>query len=109
VAVIACGERWTDGSLRPAWEDLVGAGAVIAQLPGPRSPEAEAAVAAFRGAEANLQTRLRECSSGRELIERGFAGDVDLAAAYGVSECVPVMQAGAFVARQSEEPRVAGL
>ena len=26
VAVIACGERWADGTLRPAWEDIVGAG-----------------------------------------------------------------------------------
>jgi 2-phosphosulfolactate phosphatase len=100
VAVIACGERWADGSLRPSWEDLVGAGAVIAELPGPRSPEAEAACEAFRRAEADLPARLRACASGRELIERGFAADVELAAAVGVSRCVPVLSAGAFVARQ---------
>lgn len=41
VAVIAAGERWDDGSLRPAVEDLLGAGAVIASTPGKsRSPEA---------------------------------------------------------------------
>ena len=38
VAIIGCGERWADGSLRPAWEDLIGAGAVIAELSGTRSP-----------------------------------------------------------------------
>jgi hypothetical protein len=50
VAVIACGERWPDRSLRPAWEDLVGAGAVMADLPGRRSPETQAACDAFRAA-----------------------------------------------------------
>jgi 2-phosphosulfolactate phosphatase len=98
VAVIACGERWTDGSLRPAWEDLVGAGAVIAHLPGPRSPEAEAACEAFQAAEGTLARRLRTCSSGRELVEGGHAADVELAAAVGVSVQVPVLADGAFVA-----------
>jgi 2-phosphosulfolactate phosphatase len=105
VAVIACGELWEDGTLRPAWEDLVGAGAVIAALSGARSPEAEAAAAAFRQAERELPRLLRECASGRELIERGFAADVDLASAYSVSDCVPVLDSVAFVAR-SESPGV---
>jgi 2-phosphosulfolactate phosphatase len=98
VAVIGSGERWADGSLRPDWEDLVGAGAVIAGLAGTRSPEADAACEVFRGAEADLLGRLRACSSGRELIERGFASDVELAAAVGVSRCVPVLSGKAFVA-----------
>jgi 2-phosphosulfolactate phosphatase len=99
VGVIACGERWPDGSLRPAWEDLAAAGAVIVNLPGPRSPEAEAACEAFRGAGRDLPDRLRACASGRELIERGFTADVDLAAAVGVSGCVPVLCGDAFLAR----------
>jgi 2-phosphosulfolactate phosphatase len=101
VAVIACGERWADGSLRPAWEDLVGAGAVIAELPRPWSSEAEAAWAAFRIAAPDLPGQLRACSSGRELIERGFATDVELAAAVGVSECVPVLIGEVFAAGAS--------
>jgi 2-phosphosulfolactate phosphatase len=99
VAVIACGERWPDGSLRPAWEDVAGAGAVIADLPGPRSPEAEAACAVFPGAQADLPDRLRACASGRELIERGFAEDVDLSAMVGGSGCVPVLCGNAFLTR----------
>jgi 2-phosphosulfolactate phosphatase len=98
VAVVGCGERWADGSLRPCWEDLGGAGAVVAGLPGSRSPEAEAAFAAFHGAQADLLERLRACSSGRELIERGFASDVELAARVGEGRCVPVLAAEAFVA-----------
>jgi 2-phosphosulfolactate phosphatase len=104
VAVIACGEQWDDGSLRPAWEDLIGAGAVIAHLPGSRSPEAQAACDAFRESESQLRRLLRECSSGRELIERGFVADLDLAVACGVSECVPQLENGAFIERRIDEP-----
>jgi 2-phosphosulfolactate phosphatase len=96
VAVVACGEQWPDGSLRPAWEDLIGAGAVLAHLSGERSPDARAAVAAFRQAEAELPRLLRECASGRELIDRGFAADVELAAAVGVSAGVPRLTGQAF-------------
>jgi 2-phosphosulfolactate phosphatase len=99
VAVIAGGERWSDDTLRPAWEDLIGAGAVIAGLPGPWSPEAAAACEAFRGVQAELSQRLRDCSSGRELIERGFPGDVELASAFDVSQHVPVLVEGVFVAQ----------
>jgi 2-phosphosulfolactate phosphatase len=99
VSIIGGGERWPDGSLRPCWEDLVGAGAVVAGLPGPRSPEAEAACLAFQGAQADLPWRLRACSSGRELIERCFAADVELAARVGESAGVPVLCGAAFRTR----------
>ncbi|MFZ5953240.1 MAG: 2-phosphosulfolactate phosphatase [Candidatus Rifleibacteriota bacterium] len=77
IGVVPCGERWqTDASLRPALEDLIGAGAVIAELNGSRSPEASAAVWAFQGAAGSLQEVLENCSSGKELIERGHRGDI---------------------------------
>ena len=99
VAVIASGERWPDGTLRPAWEDQIGAGAVISRLPGRKSPEALTAAGTFEHALSQLAVRLRDCSSGRELIERGFTADVDLAAMLDISQCVPVLRDHAFTAQ----------
>ena len=52
---VASGERWRDGGLRPAYEELVGAGALIEALPtGNWSPEAQAAVSTSRAARDDL-------------------------------------------------------
>ncbi len=95
IAVIAAGERWPDGSLRPAVEDLWGAGAIIAALSelgiGDQSPEAWAAEAAFRGVEGSLGAELADCSGGQELAMAGFGEDVAIAAELDASECVPVL------------------
>jgi 2-phosphosulfolactate phosphatase len=96
VAVVAAGERRPDGTLRPAVEDLLGAGAVLHALGGRPSPEARAAVAAFRGCD--LPHDLLECASGRELAALGHAADVHLAAGHDLSQVVPVLRGGAFTA-----------
>jgi 2-phosphosulfolactate phosphatase len=97
VAVVAAGERWPDDTLRPAAEDLWGAGAVLALLDdGELSPEARLAADAFRAVEPSLPTALRGCASGRELAAAGFAEDVDVAAELDVSSVVPVLSDGAF-------------
>lgn len=96
ISVIAAGERWQDGLLRPALEDLLGAGAIITHLSGGRSPEAETAVAAFNHAQSNLINTLNRCGSGKELIGRGFAADVQLAAQLNVSRSAPVLSDGAY-------------
>jgi len=102
VAVIAAGERWPDGTLRPAIEDLWGAGAVVAAFEAHGiaglSPEAEVAAAAFRAVRAELADKLAACASGQELCTRGFRPDVELAAALDVSGVVPVLKSAAFVA-----------
>jgi 2-phosphosulfolactate phosphatase len=95
IAVVAAGERWPDGSLRPAVEDLWGAGAVIAALSelgiGDQSSEAWTAEAAFRGVEESLAAELAECASGQELAIVGFGDDVAIAAELDSSNCVPVL------------------
>ena len=104
VTVVAAGERWPDGTLRPCAEDLWGAGAVLAALVDlgavGLSPEAELAVAAFQAAEPELPARLARCAGGVELADLGFADDVAVAAEIDVSAVVPVLnEDGAFLGR----------
>lgn len=100
VVVVPAGERWPDDSLRPAVEDLWGAGAVVAGLVAagvPReqvSPEAEVAAQAF--GTAALPDALARLAGGLELVEAGFAGDVEVAAQVDVSDVVPLLEGESF-------------
>lgn len=100
VSVIASGEKWPNGSLRPAFEDLVAAGAILNELTEYKlSPEANSAVAVFQHAKHDLQGLLESSSSGEELIEKGYLEDVRIASQLNCSTMVPVLnQEGAFVA-----------
>jgi 2-phosphosulfolactate phosphatase len=102
ISVIAAGERWPDGSLDPALEDLVGAGAIIDGLRRRRrSPEASAAAAAFLQARRQgLRRVLNECVSGREQRSRGYGDEIDWAAALNVTRVVPVLREGAYQAHR---------
>lgn len=103
VAVVAAGERWPDGTLRPAVEDLWGAGAVLAAMVDlgatDLSPEARVAEHAFRGVAARIADELRACGSGRELVDGGFGADVDIAAELDDADVVPVLRDGSFPGR----------
>jgi 2-phosphosulfolactate phosphatase len=97
VAVVAGGERWRPGdTLRPAVEDLLGAGAIAHHLGGDLSPEARAAEAAFLAYDDDLPAVLAACASGRELAATGNADDVALASAYGVSATTPRLVDGVY-------------
>ncbi|MGH9169595.1 MAG: 2-phosphosulfolactate phosphatase [Acidimicrobiales bacterium] len=100
VAVIAAGEQWRRSSgLRPCLEDLIGAGAIVANLGGAsRSPEAASAAAAFVAAKDDLPTVIGNCASGRELVARGYPEDVTMAARYAVTDRVPVLSGQGFFA-----------
>lgn len=105
ISVIPAGERWKDdNSLRPAFEDLVGAGAVVHYLKGDASPEAQAALAAYRTACGALEHLLRQCSSGRELIEMGFGSDLALISEVNVSATAPIFRDGAYVSAWGAVP-----
>ncbi|MEM8642526.1 MAG: 2-phosphosulfolactate phosphatase [Cyanobacteria bacterium P01_G01_bin.54] len=110
ITIVPAGERWPDGSLRPAFEDLVGAGAIAqaltgqfaSHLNGRLSPESQAAVAVYQSVQSNLFDAIQQCSSGRELVEIGFEQDVPLAAQVNVSDCVPKLVNDAYINCNSE-------
>ncbi len=112
VAVIAAGERATDGSLRFAVEDQLGTGAIIDALTAVGidhcSPEAAASAAAFRSLRPALRHLFTASGSGRELAigvastarmaERGIRpASVDEAAQLDTTDVVPELRDGRFV------------
>lgn len=96
IGVIPAGELWPDGSLRPAVEDLLGAGAIIHSLRLASSPEAQVALNAFRASEGEIGTLIGASISGRELSDAGFDGDVEIAVQLNVSACAPILRDGAY-------------
>ncbi|HEY7176754.1 MAG TPA: 2-phosphosulfolactate phosphatase [Micromonosporaceae bacterium] len=98
VGVIAAGERWPDGTLRPCVEDLVGAAVVLdglSQVPAGLSVEAAVALAAL-AALPDPVAAVRGCVSGRILVGRGFGEDVDVAVDLDASATVPILDGPAF-------------
>lgn len=96
IAVIAAGERWPDDSLRPAIEDLLGAGAIVDRLGGQPSPDAAAVCAGYHALRGRLGEVIRSSQSGQELIHAGFAGDVEVAVGEDVSGSAPLLQDSAY-------------
>jgi 2-phosphosulfolactate phosphatase len=100
VTVIACGERESsiDDRSRIRWavEDYLGAGAVLLQLDGSKSPDAIVCEGAFAQSRNRIIEILHGCQSGRELHDHGFGRDVDYAAQLNVLDCVPIIREGRF-------------
>src|SRR5579859_4830589 len=101
VTVIAAGEHWPDGALRPALEDLLGAGAIITALHDygrvSLSAEAEAARSCYE-ATADVAGAVMDSASGRELIEQEFDADVSIAVEIDSCRLIPVLSGQAFTA-----------
>ncbi|MEU5985791.1 2-phosphosulfolactate phosphatase [Streptomyces sp. NPDC047434] len=100
LAVAAAGERRPDGSLRPAPEDLPGAGAVLSALcaeggAAVLTPEARAAATLWEATE-DPAAVVHHRGSGRELYEYGYPQDVAVATEVDTSHTVPVLTDGAF-------------
>ena len=95
IAVIAAGEHWPDGTLRPAIEDVLGAGAIMDAIDCPCSPEAEVMRNAFRSSRTRLDDLVRGSMSGLELAGKGYANDGEVALQVNASNAVPLKQGGA--------------
>ena len=121
ISLIPAGEKWEDGSMRFALEDLIGAGAVISYLNGSLSPESSNALAVynhfknkisdtisdtssgkehksvFDSFKNNFAGALKISSSGKELIERGYEHDIEIASGLNVSNSVPILIEKRFI------------
>ncbi|MGJ8529894.1 2-phosphosulfolactate phosphatase [Maritalea sp.] len=93
VIIVAAGERWrSDGTLRPAFEDWVAAGAIASYFEHDGlSQEAKLAVASFHSIRDDIEGALAACMSGQELIGHDYATDVEWAAKLNATDTVPVL------------------
>lgn len=102
VAIVAAGERRTDGTGRWAMEDLLAAGAVIDALSDLAidhcSPEAAAASAAFRGLERAVRHLVSASETGQALTAAGRRDEVSAASELDGSREVPALGEFAFPA-----------
>jgi len=94
IGVVAAGDLASDGTMRPAVEDILGAAAILRYLPGTRSPEASVAEAGFSPEPAVL---VGASASARQLASVGHGEDAEWASELDVSECVPVLEGDVFV------------
>ncbi len=97
IVVIPAGEKWPNGTIRFAIEDYLGAGALISELKGELSGEANAAKKLFGSLKPELYDIISGSLSGRELIEKGFPEDVDLALELNAGRSVPVLENKCFI------------
>lgn len=102
VTVIPCGEKWEeikehDDPLRPSIEDYLGAGAILSELNGSKSPEADVCIGAFLHSKHKIEDLLWESGSGRELRYKGFEADVKHCSRLNVFENVPILINNRFV------------
>ncbi|SFK52869.1 2-phosphosulfolactate phosphatase [Pseudovibrio ascidiaceicola] len=92
VLLLAAGEKWPDGSLRPALEDQLACGALAHLLNCPMSSEASFARAGYLSCTDDLHGALKGCVSGQELTHRGYTVDVEWAADLDSESCVPELR-----------------
>jgi 2-phosphosulfolactate phosphatase len=98
ISFIPACEKWEDGSMRFAVEDIIGTGAIISFLKGNLSPESRIALAFYDSVKDNLVSELKNCTSGKELIDRGYEIDIEIASEMNVSKSVPVLIEKRFIA-----------
>ncbi|WP_235821431.1 2-phosphosulfolactate phosphatase [Gottfriedia solisilvae] len=102
ITVIPCGELWNEireneDGLRPSIEDYLGAGAILSELSGTKSPEAEVCIGAYEHSKDRISELVWECGSGRELREKGYEADVIHCSQMNKYQTVPILRNGSFV------------
>ncbi|MBE2228665.1 MAG: 2-phosphosulfolactate phosphatase [Ignavibacteria bacterium] len=100
VVVVPAGEKWQNSTIRFAIEDYLGAGALLSELKGELSAEAKAAKNLFVALKPDLRRIISGSLSGKELIEKGFPEDVDLALESNKGKTIPIL-AGNFYTNSS--------
>lgn len=106
VTLVPCGEQWPEvrpgeDPLRPCLEDYLGAGAILATLEGPFTPEAELCRRAYAAAGADVSRLVFECESGRELRDKGYEEDVVFSSQINTLDTVVVLADGKYVRAES--------
>jgi len=96
ISVLPAGEKWSDGSIRISYEDLIGAGAIIHELTGDKTAEAIIASKMFIDSYQQQFKNIYDLHSGLELVSWGFQNDINLACQYNISTGVPILQHGFF-------------
>ncbi len=97
ISIVPAGEQWGDKTIRFAFEDLIGAGAIISYLTGNLSPESKVGLNTFKNSETTLLEDIKKCCSGKELIKRGFEQDVILACNLNSSANVPLLKENYYI------------
>jgi len=92
MVVIPAGEKWPNGTIRFAIEDYLGAGALLSELKGDFSTDAIAAKKIFKSIRPELNDIISGSLSGRELIEKGFPEDIEIALELNAGRSVPVLK-----------------
>jgi 2-phosphosulfolactate phosphatase len=103
ITVVPCGEQWSDVEeyeerLRPSIEDYLGAGAILSNVKGEKSPEAEVCIGAYQSAKQKIKELIWDSGSGRELRARGFEEDVIHCSRLDVYQTVPILNKNHFEA-----------
>lgn len=96
ITVIASGERWSSVNdeprdLRPSIEDYLGAGSILSLLNGTKSPEADICISAYKNSKKDIVGLIKDCGSGRELINMGFPEDVEFCSKINLFKEVPFL------------------
>lgn len=102
ITIIPCGELWNDireneDGLRPSIEDYLGAGAILSEIEGSKSPEAEVCIGAYLHSKHRIKDLIWESGSGRELRLKGFEDDVKHCSLLNKYKAVPILKDKCFV------------